>query len=164
MTEALFLADAYARSASGRVVGHTADGAVLLTDGATVPPATEAYLDATAEDVTAIGSAAASALPDADSIVGADPIETAVEVAEAYFPLATLVGVARVDEFPDALAGGAYVGSPDVGPGPILFVETDSLPQVVADYITDQGVDSVAVFGGVAAISAQVEDALSALV
>ena len=30
MTEALFLADAYARSASGRVVGHTADGAVLL--------------------------------------------------------------------------------------------------------------------------------------
>lgn len=142
----------------------TVDGAVLLTDGATVPPATAAYIDASAEDVTAIGSAAASALPDDDSVVGADPIETAVEVAETYYPLATSIGVARVDEFPDALAGGAFIGSPDVGPGPMLFVETDSLPEAVSDYITEQGVDSVAIFGGVAAISAEVEDAIDALV
>ncbi len=142
----------------------TVDGAVLLTDGGTVPPATEAYLAATETDVTAIGASAATALPDVTSIGTDDPIETAVAVAEAYYPNSTVIGIARVDEFPDALAGGAFIGSPSVGPGPILFVETDALPGAVSDYITDNEVDGVAIFGGVAAISAEVEDAISALI
>ena len=139
------------------------DGAVLLTDGSTVPPATQEYLDATGSDVTAIGSAAAAALPDADSIAAADPIATAVDVAEAYFPTASVVGIARVDEFPDALAGGAYVGSDAVGPGPMLFVETDTLSDTVADYITAQAPDAAVIFGGVVAVSQDVEDAIAAL-
>lgn len=139
------------------------DGAVLLTDGSTVPPATQAYLDDTGADVTAIGTAASMALPDAESIAAADPIATAVDVAEAYYPNALVVGIARVDEFPDALAGGAYMASDAIGPGPILFTESDTLSGVVSDYISEQDPDAVIIFGGVAAISQDVEDEIAAL-
>lgn len=142
----------------------TVDAAVLLTDGGTVPPATEAYLAAGEVDVTAIGASAATALPEVESVGTDDPIETAVAVAEAYYPDSTVVGIARVDEFPDALAGGAYVGNPAVGPGPILFVETEALPGAVSDYLIDNAVDSAAIFGGVAAISAEVQDAIDEIV
>ena len=64
-----------------------AEGAILLSDDATLPPSTSGYLqqhpDAT---VFAIGGQAAAALPSADaSIVGADRYETAVKVAQAFF-------------------------------------------------------------------------------
>lgn len=136
------------------------DGAVLLTDGATVPPATEAYLAENDSDVTAIGVDATIALPLEDSVAGTDPISTSVAVAEAYFPDASLVGIGRVDVFADTLAGGAIVANPNVGPGPILLVETDSLPASVEDFISDGDVTSAIIFGGVNAVSADVEAAI----
>ncbi|WP_370326605.1 cell wall-binding repeat-containing protein [Euzebya sp.] len=135
----------------------TVDGAVLLTDGETVPPATADYLATEGVDVTAIGETAAAALPEADSVAGADAVNTSVLVAETYFPDATAVGLARVDEFADALTGGALIGQV---PGPVLFVETDSLPMVVEEYLTDQDITSVAIFGGTTAVSQEVEDAI----
>ena len=45
----------------------------------------------------------------------------------------------------------------------MLFVETDTLSDTVADYITAQAPDAAVIFGGVVAVSQDVEDAIAAL-
>lgn len=143
----------------------TVNGAVLLTDGDTVPPATQEYFDTTNADVTAIGADAAAALPDAETVGNDNPIETAIAVAEEYFEATDLVGIARDDIFADSLTGGAAVGNPDRGPGPMLLVDTDPpLAQEVEDYLTDNDVRAAVIFGGEFAVSNEVEAEIAAAI
>ena len=150
------------------LVGGTAAGtadegdaaALLLTDGDTIPSETQAYLDTiTGDDVTAIGSAASGASPDSPSIAGDSAAATSALVAEAYFPSPTAIGISRDDVFADGLTGGALVGNPDRGYGPLLLTPTDSLAAEVDAYIDDNAdtIDSAVIFGGVAAVSEDVE-------
>ena len=148
----------------GGTAAGTSDGgdtaALLLTDGDTVSAETQAYLDTiTGDDVTAIGSSASAAAPDTASIAGDSAAGTSVLVAEAYFPSPTAIGISRDDVFADGLTGGALVGNPNRGYGPLLLTPTDTLAAEVNDYIDDNAdtIDSAVIFGGVAAVSEDVE-------
>ena len=88
-------------------------------------------------------------------------VDAAVEVSAARTPSGTdVVVLATAANFPDGLTASAVAGDVD---GPVLFVETDSLPDATAaeiDRLLDAG-DTVYVMGGPSAISNAVTDELS---
>ncbi|AXV08584.1 hypothetical protein DVS28_a3912 [Euzebya pacifica] len=142
--------------------------AVLLTDGATVPPETQAYLDGRSDtpEIVPIGSPAADAFPEEeDAIVGGDAYEVSANVAATFFDGPSAIGVATGANFADALTGGSVVGRPDVGPGPVLLTAADALPASVGDYITsiNDSVGRVLIFGGTAAIESSIEEEIQAI-
>ncbi len=156
-----------AGAASLAVGGGTAvEAAVILTSDVSVPPETQAYLDGRVDDPTiiAVGANGAAAFPDAESVTGPSRFETALAVADRFFTDPTVVGIATADQFADALSGGAVVGRPDIGPGPMLLTATGSLPASVADWLADRAgtITTVVIFGGESAVSAEVEAALAA--
>ena len=139
--------------------------AVLLTSDGNIPPETQAYLDRVdGETVRAIGGPAAAAFP-TGALVGADRFGTSVVVAEEFFPAPVAVGLATGLDFADALTGGAIIGGAG-GPGPMLLVAQDELPGVVGDYLTRESatLTTAVIFGGVNAVSADVEDAAVAAI
>ncbi|MEE8599879.1 cell wall-binding repeat-containing protein [Euzebya tangerina] len=145
-----------AGNAAAAAVNGVGGAAVLLTSDDRVPPETQAYLDANGDaEVTVIGRTAETALPDEDSIAADTDSDTSVLVAQAYYDSPTVTGIARDDVFADALTGGALIGSPSTGPGPLLLVQTDSLPQVVEEYLAanSDSIDAAVVFGGNLAVS-----------
>jgi hypothetical protein len=145
--------------AAGAAAGHVG-GAVLLTPSGSAHPAVTAYLAANAEaDVFAVGGPAATAYPDATRVVGPSREETAVEVAEVFFDDPTVVGIARRDDFPDALAGGAHIGR--LG-GPMLLTPTDSLHPAPSAYLCGADIEAAFVYGGPAAVNASTVDAIAA--
>ena len=85
--------------------------------------------------------------------------DTAVAVAERFFPDPTLVGLATAEAFADALIGGAITGRSDTGPGPVLLTDPDQLPQPIEDYLQSvaASVDTAVIFGGTDAISSQTQ-------
>lgn len=127
------------------------DGAVLLTAGNAPDAPVTAYLDAHEGERVAVGGPAAAAHPDADELVGADREATAVLVAERFFDAPTAVGVARLDLFADALAGGAVMARRG---GPVLLTATTSLPEVTSQHLCSvgMGLDRATVLGGPAAV------------
>lgn len=134
-----------------------ADG-VLLTDGATLPPAVAAYLQAhPADKVYAVGGPAAAADPGAIPLVGADRYATAVKVATALFDQPDAVGLATGAGFADALAAAASMGVVD---GPLLLTSPASLPAETQQYLSAQSaagnVHRAFLFGGTGAVSAEV--------
>lgn len=153
---------------SVRGAGVPAGGVVLLTDGATMPSATRAYLDALrshaqSTSVYAVGGPAASALdaafpnwPDAVRLVGADRFETAAKVAaSALFGNGTpgryqVAGIATGLNFPDAMSGGALIGAQG---GPLFLADAAGLtPGELAVLKAGQPADIV-VMGGPAAVT-----------
>lgn len=140
--------------------------AVLLTDGDRLPDETAAYLgvDSALNTVT-VGADAATAYPMAtQSYAGETDAETSVLVAEALFDAPTLVGIATEADFADALFGGALVGDPDVGPGPILMTAPDELSDPVETYLADHtaSIQTAVIFGGPGAVTTTVEDSIVA--
>jgi putative cell wall-binding protein len=136
-------------------------GAVLLTDGDSMPSATRAWLDAhpSVRQVT-IGGPAGRAAPSAEAVSGPDRYATAVAVAQRFFPGATSAGIASGQGFADALAAGPHTAG---RAAPLLLSAPMSLPAVVQQYLAGQPTpSSLRVYGGTAAISAQVESQLSA--
>src|SRR5690606_21205513 len=99
-----------------------------------------------------------------ESVTGPSRFETALAVADRFFTDPTVVGIATADQFADALSGGAVVGRPDIGPGPMLLTATGSLPASVADWLADRAgtITTVVIFGGESAVSAEVEAAMAA--
>ncbi len=140
--------------------GAAAQGqrAVLLTAGATSTPTLDAYLEANDPTTFAVGGPAATAFPDAARVVGATRAGTAVAVADRFFDDPAVAGVARSDDFPDALVGGAHVAA--LG-GPLLLTASGELPEETAGYLerTDS-IRTAFVYGGTDAVAVDVEDAL----
>ena len=111
-------------------------GAVLLTKGATMPPATLAYIQAAIAghtdpddpvDVSEVGGLAQAAYkdgPNSINLKGQDRYQTSLLVALAHFGSSTVVGVATGLYFPDALSGGAYAAAINA---PLLLVPPASL-------------------------------------
>ncbi len=94
---------------------------------------------------------------------GANRYETAVEVAEAAFPDPDAVDdvlLATGEDFADALSAAALAG---VVEGPILLTRTATLPDAVADAISDFDPETVHLLGGDAAISPAVADEVADL-
>ena len=136
------------------------NGVVLLTDGSQPAAATSAYLAGLDPQIplVAVGGPAARAHPDATGLVGATREHTAVLVATRFFPSADVVGLARADDFPDALAGGVHIAG--LG-GPMLLTAGDRLADVTRAHLRDgrDAIASVWVYGGTAALSPDVATA-----
>ncbi|GAC1535706.1 MAG: hypothetical protein NVS3B12_17940 [Acidimicrobiales bacterium] len=138
-----------------------AGGAVLLTNGPSQSADTAAYLNAhPGSKTTAVGGPAATADPSATPIVGADRYATSVMVAQAFFNGPATLGFASGVAFPDALSGGAHVGS--LG-GPMLLVPPcGNLPAPLTNYLgsVKNAVTNGFLYGGSRAVG---DDVLAAL-
>jgi putative cell wall-binding protein len=134
----------------------TDHGVILLTNGATLTPATAAYLQAHPGAHYAVGGPAAAADRAATALVGSDRYATSEAVALAVFPNAAGVDLASGATFPDALAGGPVAGS--AGRPVLLVPPSGALPEPVLAYLTTRagGVSSAELFGGNAAVGADV--------
>jgi len=124
---------------AGGAAGHHG-GAVLLTNGRSLPSAIADYISGFGGQVYAVGGPAVEALNDVGGVIdveGEDRYGTAVAVAETFFDLGPgLQGfnLASGQDFPDALAGAASSG----GNGhPVLLAQSDNLPNVTASYLTE---------------------------
>lgn len=146
--------------AAGVAAAH-ADGAVMLTFSEQRSPKTDAFMDA--NDTVprfAIGGPAVRPYPEAEPVFGATRTETAVEVAIRFFDEPPVAGLARQDDFPDSLTGGAHVavGGPDLARqgGPMLLTPQASLHDAPSAYLCDEQATlaRLFVYGGEAAVSA----------
>jgi secreted trypsin-like serine protease len=149
----------------GRAGEGQAGGAVLLTNGSTQAAETAQYL--TAHPPTArfaLGGPAAAADAAATAIVGGDRYATSALVAQQFFANPTTVGVASGLTFPDALSGGAHIGSQG---GPILLIpSTGLIVASVKGYLQSvaPAVTRAFLYGGPSAVSIDLaEDVGSAI-
>lgn len=137
---------------AGGAAAAKAHGAVLLTNGSTMPAATAGYIAGHPTAVRyALGGPAAAADPAAAPIVGADRYETARKVAERFFEAPPVAGVASGANFPDALAGGAHVAMKGA---PLMLASSGALPATVRDYLAANAssIASGYVYGGTAVV------------
>jgi hypothetical protein len=123
----------FADALSAGPAAASVDGSVLLTAGPTLPPSVATYLQGlSSPTVYAVGQAAHLADPSAKAIVGGDRFATAALVSANFFTDPTTVGVATGLNFPDALAGGAFMGYEG---GPILLTQPLALRSADGLYI-----------------------------
>jgi putative cell wall-binding protein len=97
----------------------------------------------------------------AGRVSGPNRFATAVAASQTAFPEgAPLVFVASGENYPDALAGAAAAK----GEAPVLLVGRDGIPPEVIAEIDRLGAQGIAILGGTAAVSSQVEAQLRARV
>jgi hypothetical protein len=129
-------------------------GAILLTNGSQQADATQSYLAAHPGGTHyALGGPAANADADATPLVGDDRFWTAAGVAEAFFPDASVVGVATGLNFPDALAAGPDLAAKSA---PLLLVPSSGvLPEgPTVELLAISGTTTKALlFGGTASVA-----------
>ncbi|MBW3602333.1 MAG: cell wall-binding repeat-containing protein [Actinobacteria bacterium] len=143
--------------------------AVLLTDQATMPPATQQYLtNNPPAALYSIGQdAAVAGQNETAEVFGQDIFGTALAVSDAFFRgQPPIVGIATVTDFADALTGGAIIGDPDVGPGPMLYTFPDDLPDSVAEYLAARAdvIRTAIIFGGQRAVDDNVAAEVAAAI
>ena len=149
---------------AGAAAAAKVTGAVLLTEGPKMAPATKAYLDAhPGTKRYALGGPAATALPTATKLVGVDRWETATVIASTLFDKPTVVGIASGQNFPDALAGGAHIGKKG---GPLVLVESEAMPEKTKAYLeaVRESIGNGFLYGGPVAVADTVKtDATTAI-
>lgn len=138
------------------------DAPLLLTPAASLAPAAAAELTRLAPTtvyvvggagrvsepvLTAIRAAAPGAT--VERIAGATRYETAVAVAQRFFPTPTGVVLTRGDTFPDALSGGAAAAAGGV---PLMITDPAALPAPVAAWLQGKTFDAALVVGGTASV------------
>lgn len=137
-----------------------ATGAVLLTNGESMPTETTSWLDAH-DGVTrfAVGEVASKAAPTASGIVGTDFADTSRKVAERFYASPANVAFASAANFPDALSGGAHAAAFDA---PLLFTDPNALPASINGYLVARKSELTIgfLYGGTAAISEEVRTAI----
>jgi hypothetical protein len=150
------------------VPGSGASAVVVLSANEAMPVATTNYLNgldpsANGPIKDAIGGPAATALgalglPNSFGIAGDNRYETATQVAGAFFLGPEVYGVATGLDWPDALAGGALLGT--FG-GPLLLTPPTVADSGVQSYIDldSASFTAEAVFGGSAVVSDSVMNA-----
>jgi len=101
-----------------------------------------------------------TANPAISRISGTDEIETAVKVSQEGWDYTDTVVIARVDEFPDTLAGTVLAYQEDA---PILLTKSKVLDDRTKNEIQRLGAYNAIVLGGEVAISPYVENELEAI-
>ncbi len=142
-------------------------GAILLTNGTTQSVETATYLSLHPGGTRYVigGPVAAYQDPKATPIYGEDEFGTSAAVATMFFPKTKVYGAATGLNYPDALAGGALLGTiPSAGP--MLLVNTNApLPPNIFSYLRTLAVGTEGVvFGGPIAVGDDVLAALQAAV
>lgn len=132
-------------------------GAIVLTADEQVPSSTRAWIDANdGLPLYAAGGPSARAVPSATALAGDDRFETAVLIAEEFFPDPTAVGIATGANFADALSGASHLGRRRA---PVVLALPDELPDVAREYLASRPrLARAFIFGGPAALSQRVED------
>jgi ell wall binding domain 2 (CWB2) len=160
-TVLLATGDIFADALSAGPAAATVHGAVLLTDGTSMPPTVATYLSGlSSPTVYDIGYAAGKAYPSGTLLAGGDRFATSALVAEKFFTAPTVVGVATGSNFPDALAGAGAMGL--LG-GPVLLSDPLILPSADALYLTNEAssITQAFLFGGVDSLSAKIATTVS---
>lgn len=101
--------------------------------------------------------AAATPTFELERVAGNDRYATAAALALEGWTSSTSAVIATGDSFPDALAGSFIAGYINA---PILLVRRTEVPAATRDALTELGVTEVALLGGPAAISDEVEASL----
>ncbi|MEY9862738.1 hypothetical protein ABH935_008386 [Catenulispora sp. GAS73] len=154
-----------ALAAGAAAAQDPAGGVVVLTADGTMPAETANYLhglDTSKVTVYSVGGQATAAVAAMPSMVGhftalkgSDRFGTTLAVASdtTLFPHPTTIGLATGANYPDALAGGAFVG---LMHGPILLSDGGTVPSGELAWLHGQGagIGTLAVFGGTAAVPA----------
>ncbi|SCG53576.1 cell wall-binding repeat-containing protein [Micromonospora inositola] len=111
-----------AAAGSRNLPGRDSSAVVVLTNDGKLPPATKSFLDGLPDtsEIVGVGRQGAEATSGYGSIplYGADRYDTARALARTYFQPGTRLGLATGTNWPDALAGGALMGTID---GPLLL-------------------------------------------
>jgi Right handed beta helix region/ell wall binding domain 2 (CWB2) len=147
------------------VAGGTGGAAILLTDGSTLAPGDQAYLNG-ATSVAAAGGPAVAAAKAANvklaaSFSGLDRYQT-TEMIDAAFPASAIKtagvatsGATNTTQFADALTGAAFIAN---GGGPLVLTDVTGLPAPsiaalngIAKALTTTNM--ITVFGGTSAIN-----------
>jgi len=107
---------------------------------------------------------------DTDRVFGATRVETSVEVARRFLPIATQTLVARafsnddqVDPsraFADSITAGNFSAQTRI---PILLTATEQLSAPVQTYVAGSAIETALVVGGVEAVSNQAQASLAAI-
>ncbi|MFO0705019.1 MAG: cell wall-binding repeat-containing protein [Candidatus Andersenbacteria bacterium] len=142
--------------------------AIVLTTKDALPQVTEDFLKKTpATSIHIVGGSAvvsddvfdaADPYGTVDRTAGSNRYETAVQLAQTFYPSADTVSFSTGTNFPDSLVAGPLVGSQQLQ-APLLLVQPDAVPEAVADYLAAYGAQVMGgvLFGGTSAISAGVE-------
>lgn len=136
---------------AGAAAAH-AGGALLLTQGSSLPAPTLAYLRAHPGRRFAVGGDAVRSDSLATPLAGADRYATAVAVARILFPTPRGAGIASGADFPDALSTGPALAAAG---SPLLLTAPSALPPVVAGYLHEVAASAQVIHlsGGQAAVS-----------
>jgi putative cell wall-binding protein len=157
---------------SAAAAAGTLDGPVLLTRPDSIPSETAAELNRLnpARIVVVGGRSAVSSGVQSDlaayssnvsRLQGADRWATSAAISAATFqPGVDVAFVANGRNFPDALSGAAAAG---VLGGPVLLVEDDEIPPVVAEELRRLAPDRIVVLGSTSVVSTEVETQLAQL-
>ena len=160
---------------AGAAAGANYGAVVVLSNDKTMPTETAQYLHRFGTDfgpnsdvvLTAVGGQALTAIDSEHQgywrvkLVGADRYQTSYLVASTFFPYMTAAGVATGAAWPDALSGGAAMGS--MG-GPLLLVNpaTGLSAQDAALLDANRGeLSGGFVFGGPVAVPSGVDKELA---
>jgi len=136
-------------SANGRFVAFDTDSSTLLNDH-------NGYTDVYVHDM--VGDSVPSV-----SVSGDDRYLTAVDASKKAYPdglepsSTRTVIIATGRNWPDALGGVALAGVLD---GPVLLVDTHSIPSAVLDEMSRLGTNNAIILGGESAVGPEVEAAL----
>ncbi|PAV31297.1 hypothetical protein CIL05_01195 [Virgibacillus profundi] len=145
---------------------------ILLTRDSELPEATQTALNelGTTNTVVVGGKAVVSddvlnELPAAERLSGDNRYETNIAIAEHFGVENSNLYVATGTEYADALTGSVLAAKNNSA---ILLVgnlvkEDGIIPNVVSNYITEQGVTDLTIFGGTVAVDEATENALSKL-
>jgi putative cell wall-binding protein len=113
----------------------------------------------------AVGDAAFSELtglaPTVERISGSDQYAISAAVSATFFAPGSTAFIAVGTAFPDALAAGPATAASS---GPVLLVQADAIPAVIATELTRLGPRRLVILGGTAAVSSGVETALAGFV
>lgn len=163
------------------------DAPLLLTQANTLPAATAAELkrltpstvyvvggtdrisEATLAAITAAATPTAPTTPEASPsasptvsvqrIAGTDRYDTAVQIANKFFPQADGVVLTRGDTFPDALSGGAAAAAAGV---PLMITEPTQIPTSVNTWLTNKTFTASLIVGGTTSVSDGIAATVSA--
>ena len=151
------------------VASHAAQAGtpILLTQKDSIPAETAAALEnlGTTNTVVVGGTAVvseavASELPNSNRLGGLDRYETNTLIAAHYGVDNNHLYVATGTDYADALTGAALAADTNSA----VFLVHAVVPEVVSSYITNQEVESLTIFGGENAVSAEVYSELEKLI
>lgn len=132
-------------------------GVILLSDVATLPAATKAYLQGTGAKARLYGiggggSLSVAGYPNLEVVTGADRYEVARRVADRFFTAEWIATIVSGENWPDATTGGALISQ---WQQPILLSKGTELSSWTAGRLDQSrsAIDLVVAFGGPSSVT-----------